>query len=64
MTDYYIDGFIGYLHKLTFDLGLPGLKKYGVGEKDISSICLITENKNNPVKLAEEDLEEIIRSRL
>lgn len=61
---YYTDGFIAYLHKLTFDLGLPGLKKYGVGERDISSICLITENKNNPVKLAGEDLEEIIRSRL
>ena len=27
MIDYYIDGFIGYLHKLTFDLGLPGFEK-------------------------------------
>jgi alcohol dehydrogenase class IV len=62
--DYYIDGFIRYLLKLTNDLGLPGLKKYGVEEKDISSICIRTENKNNPVKLTNEDLEEIIRSRL
>jgi alcohol dehydrogenase class IV len=62
--DYYIDGFIKYLHRLTFDLGLPGLKKYGVEDKEISSICIRTENKNNPVKLAAEDLEEIIRSRL
>ncbi len=62
--DYYIDGFIGYLHRLTQHLGLPGLGKYGIGEKDISSICAITENKNNPVKLVQKDLEEIIRERL
>ena len=62
--DYYADGFIRYLHKLTHDLNLPGLEIYGVGEKDISLICTRTENKNNPVKLGMEDLEEIIRSRL
>jgi alcohol dehydrogenase class IV len=62
--DYYIDGFIGYLNKLTLDLDLPGLKKYGVDTKDISSICVRTENKNNPVKLAPDDLGDIIRSRL
>jgi alcohol dehydrogenase class IV len=62
--DYYIDGFIEYLHKLTSDLRFPGLLKYGIGEKDISSICSVTENKNNPVKLVREDLAEIIASRL
>lgn len=62
--DYYIDAFIGYLHNMTTDLGLPGLNKYGVEEKDIATICSRTENKNNPVKLAPEHLEEIIRSRL
>jgi alcohol dehydrogenase class IV len=62
--DYYIDGFIRYLHKLTIDLGLSGLQKYGLEEKDISLICIRTENKNNPVKLVPEELEEIIRSRL
>jgi len=62
--DYYVDGFIRYLHKLTLDLSLSGLKKYGVEEKDIASICIRTENKNNPVRLVQEDLEEIIRSRL
>jgi hypothetical protein len=35
-----------------------------VEDKEISSICIRTENKNNPVKLAVEDMEEIIRSRL
>ncbi|MDO9341457.1 MAG: iron-containing alcohol dehydrogenase [Bacteroidales bacterium] len=62
--DYYIDGFIGYLHKLTHKFQLPGLKKYGIEEKDIELICAITEVKNNPVKLALEDLTEIVISRL
>jgi alcohol dehydrogenase class IV len=62
--DYYIDGFIGYLHKLTDDLQLPGLRKFGLEEVDIGLICKLTEIKNNPVKLSLEDLEEIVRSRL
>jgi alcohol dehydrogenase class IV len=61
--DYYIDGFIGYLHKLTSDLGLPGLKKYGLDDDHIDEICAITENKNNPVKLRIQDLHEILSSR-
>ncbi len=63
-SDYYIDGFIAYLHRQTDDLGLPLLKKYGVGEKDIESICAGTENKNNPVKLNRDELAEIISARL
>jgi alcohol dehydrogenase class IV len=62
--DFYIDGFLHYLHKLTLDLGLPGFKKYGVEEKDIAPICSRTDKKNNPVKLGTDDLGEIIRSRL
>jgi alcohol dehydrogenase class IV len=62
--DYYIDGFVEYLHKLTFDLNLPGLKKYGVEERDIPFIAGRTENKNNPVKLTSENMVEIISSRL
>jgi alcohol dehydrogenase class IV len=61
--DYYIDEFIGYLHRLTSDLGLPGLKKYGIDEDHISAICAITDNKNNPVKLKGEDLYEILSAR-
>jgi len=61
--DYYIDGFIGYLHALTLSLGLPGLGKYGIGENEIRSICAITENKNNPVKLGNEALNEILSAR-
>jgi alcohol dehydrogenase class IV len=62
--NYYIDGFIGYLYNLTLELKLPGLRKYGIDEKDIRLICEVTENKNNPVKLAMKDMTEILHSRL
>jgi alcohol dehydrogenase class IV len=61
--DYYIDGFVGYLHHLTSELGLPGLEKYGIDDDHIPAICAITENKNNPVKLNLDDLMEILSAR-
>jgi alcohol dehydrogenase class IV len=61
--NYYIDGFIGYLHSLTSETGLPGLKKYGVNENDLEMICKSTECKNNPVKLDTDDLMEILTRR-
>lgn len=62
--DYYIDGFIQLLQKLTNDFQLPGLRKYGLEDKDAELICKITENKNNPVKFSAGDLIGIIKSRL
>jgi alcohol dehydrogenase class IV len=62
--DYYIDGFIDYLHKLSRDFRLPGLKKYGLVEKNVELICTKTEIKNNPVNLAVENLIEIVQKRL
>jgi alcohol dehydrogenase class IV len=58
--DYYIDSFVSYLQNLTYDLDLTGLRKSGLDEKDAGIICFKTEIKNNPVKLAEEDLIEIL----
>jgi alcohol dehydrogenase class IV len=63
-NDYYIDGFIQYLHSLTNELKLPDLGKYGISEKDVEIICSQTDIKNNPVKLAQEDLSEILHKRL
>ena len=62
--NYYIDGFIVYLQSLAATFRFPGLKGFGVSDDDVSKICKITENKNNPVKLTTENLEEILRSRL
>jgi len=61
--DYYIDGFIQYLYKLTNDFQLPGLSEYGLKLKDIEFICSKTEIKNNPVKLALENLVDILQKR-
>ena len=57
---YYTDGFVNYLHNLTNDLKLPGLRKSGFDEEHVSIVCSITEIKNNPVKLAFENLVEIL----
>ena len=62
--DYYIDGFVDFLRKLTFQMQLPGLNSYGIEEKDIEKICRVTELKNNPAKLSGEDLADIIAGRL
>ena len=62
--DYYIDGFVEYLRKLSGDLKLPHLGQYGIKEEDLEQICKITELKNNPVKLNTDDLIEILRERL
>ena len=58
--DYYIDGFIQSLHNMTHELRLPGLKKFGLREEDLSFIATLTEMKNNPVKLPHEDMIEIL----
>jgi alcohol dehydrogenase class IV len=62
--DYYIDGFINYLHKFTTELQLQGLKRFGMEEKNIELICNKTESKNNPVKLSVDDLIEILHKRI
>lgn len=56
--------FISYLHHLTSELGLPGLKRMGVKEEDIRDICLQTECKNNPVRLEQDELIELLTRRL
>jgi len=58
--DYYTDGFVEYLKKLSHELDLPALKQYGITDNDVERICNITEMKNNPVKLDLADLNEII----
>lgn len=55
--DFYVDGFLDYLKKISHDLNLPALKHYGISNDDLERISSITEMKNNPVKL---DLDEVI----
>jgi alcohol dehydrogenase len=62
--DLYIAGFVDHLHKLTEQLLLPRLGKYGIRSEDISNICQQTDAKNNPVRLSPELLAELIEKRL
>lgn len=62
--DHYIDGFIDWLHILTSELQLPGLKQTGVVENDLKEISSLTECKNNPARLNDEELLEILIKRL
>jgi alcohol dehydrogenase class IV len=62
--EYYQDSFISYLHNLTHELHLKGLRDAGFKEKDIAVVCSGTELKNNPVKLTHENLSEILYKRL
>ena len=62
--DYFIDGFIDFLYRLTSELRLPGLEGYGLEEKHIGEICEQAGNKNNPVKLSLENRMEILQERL
>ena len=61
---YYVDGFIDYLHQMTSDLELAGLRRYGIEDKNIGIICSVTENKNNPAKLDAGELSEILQRRI
>jgi alcohol dehydrogenase class IV len=60
--DYFIDGFIDYLHQLSGELQLTGLNIPGIKEKDIDLICQKTDVKNNPVALTQEYIKEIVSS--
>jgi alcohol dehydrogenase class IV len=62
--EYYADSFIDHLKKLLDGLALPHLNQYGVKPENIDNICSITDIKNNPVSLTQEDLIEILKSRL
>lgn len=61
--DYFIDAFLDHLDRLTDELNLPGLRKAGIPEDDIERIASLTECKNNPVKLSNDDLITILKTR-
>jgi len=62
--DWYADGFADHLNSLSHELGMKALGDYGIREKDLPAICRQTDIKNNPVPLSEDDLYEILYSRL
>ena len=62
-NDYFIDGFVDFLYRLSEELKLPGLRQAGVKEDNFEAICHDTDCKNNPVKLTSEELMEILHKK-
>ena len=56
--------FSDLLFEWTNILHIPGLGKYGVNATDLEKIIKITEHKNNPIKLSESVLMQILLSRI
>lgn len=62
--EYYTDGFINFLYAISEELRLPRLSHYGLESNLVPEICSATGQKNNPVKLDDTELEEILTERL
>lgn len=58
------EALIEFLKHLIVKTNIPKLSSFGVSKSDVSKIVSSTTNKNNPVKLSKEDIEEILISRL
>ncbi len=61
---WYQDHFIASLEKLTDDLAIPSLWSFGLTEADAKRIAAQTTNKNNPAILSQEELVEILCSKM
>ncbi|HOK41717.1 MAG TPA: iron-containing alcohol dehydrogenase [bacterium] len=59
-NEYYLDSLINNLYQLTNKLKIPALTKYNLKANDFKKIAEITEIKNNPIKLSQEELYEIL----
>ena len=62
--DYYTGGFIDWMEGLSEELNLPRLSSYGIERTHLDEICRNTGQKNNPVKLGNDELIEILTERL
>ena len=62
--DYYCHRFIEHLHELSAQLKLPRLSHYGVIPDDLKPMCTASVIKNNPIDLSENEIEQILLSRL
>jgi len=58
--DYYIDALLDAINGLTSSLNIPSLLQYGVTENDIREFARLGENKNNPVRLNEDERLELL----
>ena len=62
--NYYIDFFIDYLNAVSSRLGMPKLSSFGLVRDDLETIGAESDVKNNPVRLTDSQLVEILEQRL
>ena len=59
-NDYYIDFLLDTIQRWTVELNIPGLRQGGVSSSDFEKIVHVTNNKNNPVVLNQEEMLEVL----
>lgn len=59
--NYYIDKLLDVMEDWSNQMEIPRLSSNGVTENDMKKIISATDNKNNPVKISSEGMEEILR---
>lgn len=62
--DWYGQACGNIIHDWTLKLEIPRLRVYGIQEKDFDKILSGTRNRNNPVKLSQAEIREILKQRL
>jgi alcohol dehydrogenase class IV len=62
--DYYIDFFLDAIHRMSSQLRIPRLSQFGILATNLRIIIAESDNKNNPVALNEDEMEEVLQESL
>jgi len=63
-NEYYIDSLLDLISNWTDEMNIPKLSRGGVTLNDVEKIVKSTDNKNNPVKLNNDEIEEVLKMTL
>jgi alcohol dehydrogenase class IV len=58
--DYYIDALLGTIRDWTSMMSIPDLKQYDITDDELRKFAALSDNKNNPVQLSEEERYELL----
>lgn len=60
--EYYIDALLNNIYELAIEMNIPKLSQFGVIKTEFRKIVNATDNKNNPVALTNEEMEEVLET--
>ncbi|MES1225938.1 MAG: iron-containing alcohol dehydrogenase, partial [Bacteroidota bacterium] len=60
-SEYYTDSLLDLIHTWATEMSIPKLSEGGVTLNDVEKIVESTDNKNNPVKLNKDEIEEVLK---